>query len=56
MIVVAHALARGRIADPAQRDQETTAVRETLRAVRLDDTEVSTLLPVGDGLLVAICS
>lgn len=54
MIVVAHALARGRIADPAQRDQETTAVRETLRAVRLDDTAVPTLLPVGDGLLVVI--
>lgn len=56
MIIVAHALARGRIADPAQRDQETTAIREALRSVRLADTEISSLLPVGDGLLVAICS
>jgi len=54
MIVVAHALARGRIADPAQRDQDTTAVREALRSVRRSEEETSALLPIGDGLLVAI--
>ena len=54
MIVVAHALARGRVADPAQRDPETTAVREALRSVRRTDDETSSLIPIGDGLLVVI--
>jgi len=54
MIIVAHALARGRVADPAQRDQDTTAIREALRSVRLAENEISSLLPVGDGLLVVI--
>ncbi len=54
MIVIAHALARGKVADPAQRDQETTAIREALRSVRRAEDEHSALLPIGDGLLVAI--
>lgn len=54
MIIVAHALARGRIADPAQRDHDTTAIRGALRSVRQADDEVSTLLPIGDGLLVVV--
>lgn len=54
MIVVAHALARGKVADPAQRDQETTAVREALRSVRRAEDERASLIPIGDGLLVVI--
>jgi predicted O-methyltransferase YrrM len=49
-----NALWHDRIADPAQRDPETTAIRELIRAVREDDDLVSALLPVGDGLLVAV--
>ncbi len=54
MIVVAHALARGRVADPAQRDLDTTAVREALRSVRRSEDETSSLIPIGDGLLAVI--
>lgn len=56
MIVIAHALARGKVADPAQRDHETTAIREALRSVRNAEDEHSCLLPIGDGLLVAVKS
>jgi predicted O-methyltransferase YrrM len=43
----------GKVADPAQRDEETLAVRELLRQVAEHDELVPALLPVGDGLLVA---
>lgn len=53
IIIMAHALAHGRVADPAQRDPETTAVREALRAIRQADGLTAVLAPVGDGLLIA---
>lgn len=43
-----------RVADPAQRDASTIAVREVGKAVRDDPRLVATLLPVGDGLLTAV--
>jgi len=43
----------GRVADPSQRDPDTSALREVARAVRDDDRLVPVLLPLGDGLLVA---
>ena len=43
----------GRVADPAQRDSETLAIRELIRLVSENDDLVPVLLPVGDGLLVA---
>ncbi len=42
-----------RVADPAQRDEETTVIRELGRTIAQDEALVSVLLPVGDGLLVA---
>lgn len=54
LVIVSHALARGKVTDPAQRDPETTAVREALRALRLADDLHLTLLTVGDGLAVAV--
>ena len=48
-----NALWHDRVADPAQRDEETVAVRELGRTVREHESLVSMLLPVGDGLLVA---
>ncbi|MFC6152595.1 O-methyltransferase [Nocardioides yefusunii] len=42
-----------RVADPAQRDGETMAVRELVRLVAENDDLVPVMLPVGDGLLVA---
>ncbi len=49
-----NALWRDRVADPAQRDPDTVAIRELGKAVRDDERLVPALLPVGDGLLVAV--
>jgi predicted O-methyltransferase YrrM len=43
----------GRVTDPAQRDPDTSALRDVARAVRADDRLVPVMLPLGDGLLVA---
>ena len=48
-----NALWHDRVADPGQRDHDTTVLRDLGRAVRDDTRLVSALLPVGDGLLVA---
>jgi predicted O-methyltransferase YrrM len=49
-----NALWHDRVADPAQRDATTTAIRELGKHVRDDERLVSCMLPVGDGLLVAV--
>jgi predicted O-methyltransferase YrrM len=49
-----NALWHSRVPDPNARDTETVAVRELLRTVRDDERLVPLLLPVGDGLLVAV--
>lgn len=48
-----NALWHDRVADPAQRDPETVAIRELGRQVKESDSLLPLLLPVGDGLLVA---
>ena len=48
-----NALWHDRVADPAQRDPETVAIRELGAAVRDHEMLLPMLLPVGDGLLVA---
>lgn len=48
-----NALWHDRVADPAQRDEDTVAIRELGRVVAERDDLVSVLLPVGDGLLAA---
>jgi len=53
VLVVNQALWHGRVADPAQRDAATTAMREAAKRVRDDDRLVPALVPVGGGLLVA---
>ncbi|MDP9407538.1 MAG: O-methyltransferase [Actinomycetota bacterium] len=54
VLAVENALWGDRVADPSARDPETVAVREVGRALRDDPRLVPTLLPVGDGLLVAV--
>ncbi|MGH8894943.1 MAG: O-methyltransferase [Actinomycetes bacterium] len=49
-----NALWHDRVADPTQRDEDTTAIRELGRTVRDDERLTSALLPAGDGLLVAV--
>ncbi len=49
-----NALWHDRVADPTARDADTVAIREVGKAVRNDARVVSAMLPVGDGLLVAV--
>jgi predicted O-methyltransferase YrrM len=48
-----NALWHDRVADPAQRDGETVAIRELGKTVKEHDSLLPVLLPIGDGLLVA---
>ena len=48
-----NALWHDRVADPAQRDEETVAIRDLGREIADDETLVPVLLPMGDGLLLA---
>lgn len=43
-----------RVADPAQRDERTTLLRDLGKQVRDDERLITALLPVGDGLLTAV--
>lgn len=54
ILAVDNSLWHDRVADPAHNDEQTTAIRETLAAVAANEALVSALLPVGDGLLVAV--
>ncbi len=49
-----NALWHNRVADPAQRDHDTVTIRELGKVVRDDESLLPALLPVGDGLLVAV--
>lgn len=50
-VVVAHALWRGRVADPAVRDDTVAGFRMLLREIASSDAVLTALSPVGDGLL-----
>lgn len=50
-VVVTHALARGRVADPAARDDVTVGYRSLVHEVASSSAVVSALSVVGDGLL-----
>ena len=51
IVVVAHALWRGRVADPAQRDETVAGFRLLLKEIAGSEAVLSALSPVGDGLL-----
>jgi predicted O-methyltransferase YrrM len=53
VIAFDNALWHDRVADPSQRDPETSAIRNLLRQVADDDDLLPLLLPTGDGLLLA---
>ena len=50
-VVVAHALWRGRVADPAARDDTVAGFRMLLKEIASSDAVLTALSPVGDGLL-----
>jgi len=54
VVAVDNALWHDRVADPAQRDPDTVAIREVGRRVQEDERLVPVLLPMGDGLLLAV--
>ena len=54
VLVFDNALWHDRVADPAQRDETTTAIRELGRDVRDDERFVAAMLSSGDGLLCAV--
>jgi len=53
LVLADNVLWSGRVADPAVVDESTTALRAFDAAVLRDPRFVATILPVGDGLLVA---
>ena len=54
ILFISNALGDGKVPDPAQRDEVTIAIREAGRHLRSDDQRWrTTLIPVGDGVLVA---
>lgn len=50
-VLVAHALWRGRVADPAQRDDTVAGFRALLKEIGDSEAVTSALSPIGDGLL-----
>jgi predicted O-methyltransferase YrrM len=54
VVVFDNVLWHDRVADPAQRDPDTVAMRELGRTVRDDDGLIPVLLHAGDGLLAAV--
>jgi predicted O-methyltransferase YrrM len=54
VLVLDNMLWHDRVADPAVRDETTTVLRDLGKALRDDTGLVSALLPVSDGLLVAV--
>ncbi|MFD6053457.1 O-methyltransferase [Agromyces sp. NPDC060279] len=50
-VVVAHALWRGRVADPAKRDETASAFRSLITELEASAAVATAISPVGDGLL-----
>ncbi len=54
VLAVDNSLWHDKVADPAQRDPDTIAIRGALTALQDDERWLVALLPVGDGLLTAV--
>lgn len=54
VVVLDNMLWHDRVADPAVRDETTMTLRTLAKELREDDALMTTLLPVGDGLLVCV--
>ena len=53
VLIIDNALDGGKVADPTQRDFETIARRDSIKAIKEDARWSSTVLPIGGGALVA---
>ncbi|MBP6995269.1 MAG: O-methyltransferase [Phycicoccus sp.] len=56
VLILDNMLWHDKVADPAARDEATTILRDLGKALRDDDRLVPALLPVGDGMFVAVRS
>ena len=54
VLVLDNMLWHDRVADPASRDEETSTLRDLGKSLRDDERLVGALLPVSDGLFVAV--
>lgn len=54
VMILDNMLWHDKVADPAARDETTRILRDLGKAVRDDEAFLTTLLPAGDGLLVAV--
>lgn len=54
VLAIDNMLWHDKVADPAARDETTTVLRELGKSLRDDERLIPTLLPVGDGLFVAV--
>ena len=52
-VAIPHALWRDRVPDPAMRDEATQTFRDILRFFKQQESFVTAISPIGDGLLVA---
>ena len=53
LLVIDQALSGGKVADPTQRDFETIARRDSIKAIKEDSRWSSSLIPIGGGALLA---
>jgi predicted O-methyltransferase YrrM len=53
LLIIDQVLGGGRVADPTQRDPESIARRDAIKVVKEDERWAASLLPVGEGLLLA---
>ena len=53
VLIIDNALDGGKVVDPTQRDFETIARRDSIKAIKEDSRWSSTILPIGGGALVA---
>jgi predicted O-methyltransferase YrrM len=54
LLIIDRALWNDKLADPAQRDPDTVAMRSAMETLASSEEFIGSLLPVGGGLLVAV--
>ena len=54
LIMIDNTLWSGRVADPSQNDEQVTAIRALNEKIATDERVDHTILPIGDGLTMAV--
>lgn len=53
LLIIDQVLSGGKVADPTQRDPESIARRDAIKVVKEDERWAASLIPIGEGLLLA---